>query len=89
MKCGELDFGLQVLVKKIILLCTFGRGGGTAILTLSSPSVFDISKSKGGGEGGRIPRPLHNFPSFNPNLMKLPAIDYWGMLYPSVVMYCT
>ena len=61
MKCGELDFGLQVLVKKIILLCTFGRGGGTAILTLSSPSVFDISKSKGGGRGDGFRAPSITF----------------------------
>ena len=50
-----------------------------------NPSFFDIAQSK----GGRSPPPLHNFLSFNLNLMKLSAIDHWGMLYLLVVMYCT
>ena len=57
-------------------------------LTLSSPSFFDVAQSKGGG-GADSPPPLHNFLSFNPNLIKPSAIDHWCMLYLLVVMYCT
>ena len=58
------------------------------ILTLSSPSFLTSLSPRWGGRGGFRP-PLHNFLSFNPNLMKLSAIDHWGMLYLLIVMHCT
>ena len=56
-------------------------------LTLSSPSFFDVAQCKRGG--GEDSAPLHNFLSFNPNLIKLSEIDHRGMLYLLIVMYCT
>ena len=59
-------------------------------LTLSSPSFFEVSQSKGGGGARRQippPPPLSNFLKFNPNLMKLWPIDHWGMLFLFVVVY--
>ena len=58
-----------------------------SMLTQCSPSFFDVSSVQGEGGGGF--RPLHNFLSFNPNLTKPSAIDYWGMIYLLVVVYYT
>ena len=45
-----------------------------SFLTISSLSFFDVAQSNGGGGGDSDPPVLHNFLSFNPNLMKLLAI---------------
>ena len=83
----------KVLIAEIQLILTL-----ILALTLIQTNINPIQSKlfwrlsvKGGGGGGRIqhPPPPHNFLSFNPNLMKLSAIDYWGMLYLLVVMYST
>ena len=62
-------------------------GGPTKPIPILLLKKKDVSQSKVGG--GSDFAPLHNFLSFNLNLMKLSAIDHWSMPYLLIVMHCS
>ena len=53
------------------------------LLTVNPVQAFRRLSVQSGGRGGSRTPTLHNFLSFNLNLMKLSAINYWCMLYLS------